>query len=74
MQPLHATKMQILKKLHPQYMTDEKGNKLSVVLSIQGFEELLENLEDLAAIAERREEPTVSHHDFLMELKQNGLI
>ena len=74
MQPLHTTKMQLLKKLHPQYITDDKGNKLSVVLSIQGFEELLEDLEDLAAIAERREEPTVSHQDLLMELKQDDLI
>lgn len=66
--------MQTLQTLQPQYITDTQGNKLSVVLSVQAFEELLEDLADLAAIAERREETTVSHTDLIAELKQDGLI
>ncbi len=61
-------------QLQPQYITDAQGNKLSVVLSIQAFNELLDDLEDLAAIAERREELTTSHADVLAELKQDGLL
>jgi len=48
--------------------------KTSVILSLTTFEELLEDLEDLAAVAERREEPTISHDDLIRELKDDGLI
>ena len=60
--------------LNPQYITDGAGKKISVVLPISKFLELLENIEDLAAVAERREEPTISHADVLKGLKQDGLI
>ncbi len=46
-----------LDDLHPDYITDENGNKKAVILSISDFQELIEDLEDLAAIAERRDEP-----------------
>ena len=42
-------------------------------MPIEEFEELLEDVEDLAAVAERRDEPTVSHDELLTELKQDGL-
>jgi len=61
-------------ELHPQFITDEKGMKQSVVLSMPVFQELLENLEDLAAIAERKDESLTSHADFLKELKGSGLL
>ena len=63
-----------LKDLHPQYVTDEKGKKKAVILPISEFEELLEDIEDLATVAERREEPTISHEDLVAELKKDGLI
>jgi len=58
----------------PLYITDEKGKKKSVILSIAKFQELIEDIEDLAAVAERRDEPTISHKKFLDELKGDGLI
>ena len=48
-----------------QYITDDTGKKTAVVLPIEQYENLLENLEDLAAIAERRNEPTVSHEELI---------
>jgi hypothetical protein len=33
--------------VHPQYITDREGNKISVVLPIKEFELLLEELEDM---------------------------
>jgi len=36
-----------LKDLDPQYIVNEKGEKKSVILSINGFEDLLADLEDL---------------------------
>lgn len=42
------------------YVVDENGNRTAVMLPIEEYEELLEDLEDLALIAQRRNEPTVS--------------
>ena len=39
------------------YLVDEKGRKRSVVLPMADYQELLEDLADLAVIAERKEEP-----------------
>lgn len=63
-----------LKDLNPQYIVNEKGEKKSVILSIAGFEELLADLEDLAAIAERKYEPTITHEDLQAQLKNDGLL
>lgn len=63
-----------IKDLNPQFITNEAGEKISVVLPISKFHELLEDIEDLAVVAERREEPTISHEVLLAELKRDGLI
>lgn len=56
------------------YITNEAGDKTAVILSITQFEELLEDLADLATIAERRNESATSHEDLVAELKQDDLI
>lgn len=38
------------------------------------FQTLLEDIEDLAAVAERRDEGTIAHVELVAELKQNGLL
>ena len=63
-----------VRKLEMQYVTNEAGDKTAVIVPINEFQELMEDIEDLATIAERREEPTVSHDQLLAELKQDGLI
>ena len=63
-----------LKQLEVQYVTNQIGEKTAVILPIAEFQELIEDIEDLAAVAERREEPTVSHEDLIVELKRDGLI
>jgi hypothetical protein len=40
------------------FLVDEKGRKQSVVLPIKEYQELLEDLADLALIAERMGQPT----------------
>jgi hypothetical protein len=62
------------KDLALNYITNEAGEKTAVILPIEQFELLLEDLEDLAIVAERKDEPTVSHIDLLAELKQDELI
>jgi hypothetical protein len=56
------------------YITDEGGERTAVVLPISDYEKLLEDLEDLAVVAERRDEPTIPHEQFVSELKRDGLI
>jgi len=63
-----------LKNVNPHYIMDDKGKKKSVILSISKFQELIEDIEDLAILAERRDEPTISHKEILLELKNDGLI
>jgi hypothetical protein len=53
----------------PQYITDANGQKLSVILPIEDYLELMEDLEDLAMIAERKDEATFSLEDVIKELK-----
>ena len=48
------------------YITDDHGT--AVVLPIADYEKLLEDLQDLAVVAERREEPTIPHEQFVSEL------
>ena len=57
-----------------QYVSDEAGRRTAVLLPIEEYERLLEDLEDLAAIAERRDEPTVSHEELIAGLKRDGLL
>lgn len=56
----------------PQYITDDQGNRVSVVLPVDVYQELLDDLEDLAAVAERKDEETVSHDDVIHQLKAIG--
>jgi len=63
-----------LSELRTQYITNEFGERVSVILPMVDFNALMEDLEDLAAVAERRDEPTVSHQQLVDELKQDGLL
>lgn len=55
------------------YITDDDGTK-SVVLPVETYEEMLEDIQDLAAVAERRSEPNVSLDSVIENLKKDGLI
>ncbi len=66
--------MQIVKEINPQYVTNQSGEKTAVLLPIAEFEQLLEDLYDLAKVAERRDEKTVSHDNLIAELRTDGLI
>jgi hypothetical protein len=43
-----------------QFIVDAKGKKIAVILSMPRYRKLLEDLHDLAVIAERREEKPIS--------------
>jgi len=62
------------KDLTLKYITDEKGKKKEVILAIKDFENLLEDLEDLAIVAERRDVESISHEEVIKRLKKDGLL
>jgi PHD/YefM family antitoxin component YafN of YafNO toxin-antitoxin module len=62
------------KKLHPQYITDEAGQQTGVILSLEEYNELLEDLGDLARAAERVDEPAVPHERVVRELREDGYL
>jgi len=57
-----------------QYLTNDRGERTAVVLSLSEYEKLMEDLADLAVVAERREEPTIPHEQFVSELKRDGIV
>lgn len=57
-----------------QFLTNEKGRKTAVVMPIDDYEKMLEDLDDLAVIAERRDEETIPHAEMMKGLKRNGLL
>jgi hypothetical protein len=63
-----------LKQLKLQYVTNEAGEKTAIILPIEEFQELLEDVEDLAILAERRDEPTISHEQLVVELTRDDLM
>jgi len=63
-----------MKSAQEKYVIDDKGNKTAVILSLKQYEQLLEDLHDLAVVAERREEESISLEDMKRRLKKNGLI
>lgn len=66
--------MQSVKELEFQYVTNQAGEKTGVLLPISAFEDLLEDLQDLTTVAERRNEETISHEQLKKELKNDGIL
>ncbi|MBI2371431.1 MAG: hypothetical protein HYV08_14570 [Deltaproteobacteria bacterium] len=60
--------------IQEQYVVDTEGKKTAVILSIRRYEQLLEDLHDLAVMAERREEEPISLEEMKRRLKKDGLL
>ena len=59
-------------KREPTFLHDEEGNKTHVLLPIDLYEELLEDLYDLAAVAELEPEDTMPFSELVDNLKRSG--
>ncbi len=57
-----------------QYLVDESGQKTAVVLPVEEYEELMEDIHDLTIIAERRDERTLNIKDIKKRLETDGLL
>jgi hypothetical protein len=60
--------------MNARYITSEDGSRTDVVLPVAVYEELMEDLHDLAVIAERREEPSVPLEEVKKKLQEDGLL
>ena len=63
--------MRVLKQ---QFLVDEGGKRTAVVLPVAKYKKLLEDLHDLAVVAERRQEEPVGLLEMKRRLKANDLI
>ena len=57
-----------------QFITDEQGQKGAVVIPIADYEDLMEDVADLAAVAERRDENRISLESLKQQLTADGLL
>lgn len=60
----------------PQYITDKKGKKVSVVLSLKDYKKILEDLEEFEDIklydaVKARNEDTISLEDYIAKRKKS---
>jgi hypothetical protein len=61
-------------KTNPQFLLDDSGRKKFVVLSVREYEEILQDLHDIAVVAERRDEPKMSLTALEEALKADGIL
>jgi hypothetical protein len=59
---------------HTQYQTDAQGKRTAVVLPIAEYEQLLEDLHDLAVVAERRDDDTIDEAELRRRLAGGGAV
>ena len=57
-----------------EYITDIKGRKTKVIMSLDSYNEIMEDLHDLSIVAERKNDSTISINKVYSDLKKNGLI
>jgi len=57
-----------------QYVVDSEGRKTGVLLSLEQYQRLMEDLHDLAAVAERRDEEPISLKDLKQRLKKDVVL
>jgi PHD/YefM family antitoxin component YafN of YafNO toxin-antitoxin module len=57
-----------------QFVVDSKGKKTGVILSLKRYRKLMEDLHDLAVVAERRDEDPISLEEMKRRLKRDGIL
>ncbi|KUG25390.1 hypothetical protein ASZ90_004782 [hydrocarbon metagenome] len=62
------------KKQKVRYITDKEGNKKEVILSINDYNQLLEDIEDLVIAAAREKDILIDHDKVLEQLRKDGLL
>ncbi len=61
-------------QLQEQYVVNPEGHRTAVILSLERYEQVMEDLHDLAIVAERREEAPISLEEMERHLREDGLL
>ncbi|MBC7346431.1 MAG: hypothetical protein H5U00_03105 [Clostridia bacterium] len=61
-------------RLRERYIVDAAGRKQGVIIPVARYRRLLEDLRDLAVVAERREEAPVPLDEIKVRLKEDGIL
>jgi hypothetical protein len=56
------------------FVVDVNGKKTAVILPLKQYQKLIEDLHDLARVAERRNEEPISLEEMRRRLEQDGLL
>lgn len=57
-----------------QFIIDAEGKKTGVILPLKRYQKLMEDLHDLAVVAERRAEKPISLEEMKRRLKKDGIL
>lgn len=60
-------------EINTQFVVDDLGRKTAVILPVEEYDKLLEDIHDLAVIAERKDEPAINFDELKKRLKADGL-
>jgi len=60
--------------IQEQFIVNAKGKKTGIILSLDRYQRLMEDLHDLAVVAERRAETPVSLQEMKRRLKKDGIL
>jgi prevent-host-death family protein len=63
-----------MKTAEPEYLVDSRGKKKAVIVPLAEYRRMVEDLHDLAVVAERREEGTISLEEMRRRLRARGLV
>ena len=61
-------------KIKEQFIVDQGGKKKAVVIPLEDYNRLMEDLHDLSVVAERRDESNISLEELKERLAADGLI
>ena len=60
--------------IEEQFVVNAKGRQTGVLLPLKQYQKLLEDLHDLAVVAERRAEKPIGLEEMKRRLKKNGVL
>ena len=63
----------ITMKTVKRYLTDRSGRRKAVIVPLFEYRRMMEDLHDLAVVAERRNEPAVTLEEMKRRLKSRGI-
>ncbi len=63
-----------MEETQEQYVVNPKGKRVSVILSVERYDKLLQDLHDLAVVAERRNQKPISFDEMRRRLKKDGIL